>query len=173
MVILAVAAGIIVLASGCGGSTPSGSSSLGESSNVKADVAYQQCMSSHGVPGVTVNAQSNGGVSVAISSATQGSHAQVPDGSNAQVESAMTACQHLLPGGQLSQAQLRQLLPQGLKYAACMRTHGVPDFPDPSINGATQIGLGSGINRQSSQFQKAQQACRSVRPVLPTAAGSP
>jgi hypothetical protein len=167
--VLAITAGIVVLVAGCG-STPSNSSSSGESSTVEAEVAYQQCMSSHGVQGVTVN--SSGDVSMS-SSSNSGGQRQQAGGLTPAVQSAMTACQHLLPGGQLTQAELRKLLPQGLKYAACMRTHGVPNFPDPSLNDTTQIGgPGSGIDPESAQFQKAQQSCRSLKPTLPSATGA-
>jgi hypothetical protein len=77
----------------------------------------------------------------------------------------MIACRHLMPnGGQLTPAQQAQNLKQALKYAQCLRTHGVPNMPDPSSDGAFNINASSGINTQSSQFQAAQQACQSVRP---------
>jgi hypothetical protein len=48
-----------------------------------------------------------------------------------------------------------------------MRAHGVPNFPDPSPNGATQIGgPRSGINPKSPSFQAAQKACGRFAPVL-------
>ena len=45
---------------------------------------------------------------------------------------------------------------QALKLSECMRAHGVPNFPDPNGQGVIQ---GSGIDPNSSQFQKAQQTC--------------
>jgi hypothetical protein len=50
----------------------------------------------------------------------------------------------------------------GLKYAACMRSHGIPDFPDPSANGTIQ--LGAGINPASSLFNSAQAKCQTLLP---------
>lgn len=49
---------------------------------------------------------------------------------------------------------------QALRYAACMRSHGLQDFPDPSSDGGFQISSGRGIDPGSSQFQAAQKACR-------------
>ena len=49
-----------------------------------------------------------------------------------------------------------------LPFARCMRSHGVPNFPDPSGNGkfptAQQLGVGS------SQYQAAENACQSLLP---------
>lgn len=53
---------------------------------------------------------------------------------------------------------------QGLKYAQCMRSHGLADFPDPSSDGSFQFGSSSGINPASSQFQAASSSCRKYMP---------
>jgi hypothetical protein len=50
------------------------------------------------------------------------------------------------------------------KFAACMRTHGVPNFPDPSSQGAIAIGPSSGIDPGSPTFNAAQQRCRTLLP---------
>jgi hypothetical protein len=59
-----------------------------------------------------------------------------------------------------------------LAYAKCMRSHGVPDFPDPKSNGELQLsaGPGSDLGPDAPQFQKAQRACRSLLPAPPTPA---
>ena len=44
-----------------------------------------------------------------------------------------------------------------------MRSHGVPNFPDPS-HGGGGIQLGSGINPQSPAFQAAQKICFKLLP---------
>jgi len=41
-----------------------------------------------------------------------------------------------------------------LKYAQCMRTHGVPNFPDPSSSGSFQ--MPAGTNRSSPAFAACQ-----------------
>jgi hypothetical protein len=54
---------------------------------------------------------------------------------------------------------------QGLKFADCMRSHGVPNFPDPGGGGGgIQIPAGSGINPFSPAFKAAQQDCRTLLP---------
>jgi hypothetical protein len=56
-----------------------------------------------------------------------------------------------------------------LKFAQCMRSHGVPDFPDPTVSGGKATirlngGPGSGLDPNSPQFQSAQSACRHLLP---------
>jgi hypothetical protein len=57
--------------------------------------------------------------------------------------------------------------PQGVEYSDCMRSHGVPNFPDLNANGS--VNLPSSVNPAAPAFQAAQQACASLRP----GAGSP
>ena len=80
-------------------------------------------------------------------------------------KSAGQACHKLLPNGGgrgAAGANSAQEQAQGLKFAVCMRSHGVPNFPDPGHDGA--FDLPSGINPQAPQFQRAMQACMKVRP---------
>jgi hypothetical protein len=52
------------------------------------------------------------------------------------------------------------------KYAACMRNHGVANFPDPKVShtgGGTQIAIRA-VGPNSPQFNSASQACRGILP---------
>jgi hypothetical protein len=51
-----------------------------------------------------------------------------------------------------------------IKFSACMRSHGVPNFPDPRASGGIQISPGSGLDPQSPAFQSAQNACLKLLP---------
>lgn len=56
---------------------------------------------------------------------------------------------------------------KALQFSACMRSHGVKNFPDPSQNGGgvqLKIGKSSGIDPQSPTFQAAQKACQKLMP---------
>lgn len=56
---------------------------------------------------------------------------------------------------------------QALKFAECMRTHGVSDFPDPGPSGDLTIdgvANGSSIDTNSTAFQQAISACRQLEP---------
>jgi hypothetical protein len=61
--------------------------------------------------------------------------------------------------GQISQAQ------QLLELAQCVRSHGVPNFPDPSPT-AGILGMieNSGVNPETPAFQAAWQACKKYGP---------
>ena len=53
-----------------------------------------------------------------------------------------------------------------LKFTACMRSHGVPDFPDPDAQGGISIRAhsGSDLDPQSPGFQAAQKSCAKLMP---------
>lgn len=57
------------------------------------------------------------------------------------------------------------LLADQLAYAKCMRSNGVPNFPDPSRQGGFgSSGSGSSIDHDSPQFIAANSACRHLLP---------
>jgi hypothetical protein len=92
-------------------------------------VAYAQCMRSHGVPNFP-DPTSAGAIT------KEAAVRAFKEVSNSQVETAQTACQHLQPnGGQPSQAELARHISDLLAFARCMRTHGSPNFPDPTSSG--------------------------------------
>ena len=60
----------------------------------------------------------------------------------------------------LSRAQLQQMLSKLLQFARCMRSHGVPDFPDPDSVG---LRVAPSVTHLP-QYQTAYQACKSLLP---------
>jgi len=170
---LAVTAGLVLLVAACGGSpSPAGSSGsdAGGSTQAQQDLAYAQCMRSHGV--TDYPDPSSGGGFGAISSQVQDN----PDYGTADHD-----CRHLLPGGgQLPSGEnkVEQNLPQLLKLAQCMRSHGVPHYPDPDPNRRPGPGITNnrqelaleGVDPNSPQFQAASQTCERL---LPLPSGSP
>jgi hypothetical protein len=98
------------------------------------------------------------------------------DPSSAQFRKARQACRKLEPNGgkQDPQEQAREQQ-QALKFSQCMRSHGVPKFPDPnfSANGGTLLKIGKDVNPDSPQFQAAQKACRKLVPGGPLSAPPP
>jgi hypothetical protein len=75
---------------------------------------------------------------------------------------AQRACKKNLPAlGPHTSAQKLAANAEALKYAACMRSNGVPDFPDPNGQGQIQINNATGtLDPNSPQFQKAATACQ-------------
>jgi hypothetical protein len=77
----------------------------------------------------------------------------------------MQTCRKLLPnGGVPTPAEQAQAKVQLLKLSACMRSHGLANFPEPNAQGGLQINSSSGLNPNSPQFQAAQKACASFAP---------
>ncbi len=65
-------------------------------------------------------------------------------------------------GPPASQPQL-QVQKSLLEFAACMRAHGEPNFPDPS-GGGFQFGVSSGVDPSSPAFRTAQAKCAKFQP---------
>lgn len=92
--------------------------------------------------------------------------------SSPQYLAASKACAHLAQGGTgNAPAPNPQSQAQALKYAECMRSHGIASFPDPNSSGGFTLGGGavgdsggSGIDLNSPQFHSASQACQSFQP---------
>jgi hypothetical protein len=130
-----------------------------------AALTYARCMRKNGVPDFP-DPNSQGDFLV-----HGGPGSDLGPGSP-QFAAAQKACQKLLPGGgQPSAAAQAQHLAQALKFSQCMRSHGVPDFPDPTAQGgrisiSIKAGRGSDLNPSSPQFQAAQKACQNILPGL-------
>lgn len=120
---------------------------------------YAKCMRDHGVKNFPDPQRGPGGKGVSMKM-----DKKIADSPN--FASAQQACRSLQPGGSSDTGGGKV---DGTKigpWAACIRSHGVPNFPDPkNKGGALEIDFtGTGINPQSPAFQKAQQACKSKAP---------
>ncbi|MGA2012855.1 MAG: hypothetical protein ABSH51_20285 [Solirubrobacteraceae bacterium] len=63
-----------------------------------------------------------------------------------------------------------------LRFAACMRSHGVANFPDPDLSGGGigfSIKSSSGINPASPSFEAAQKTCGKLLPGGAPGSGKP
>ena len=141
---------------GGSGSDPSSPKSSSAPTGAAGLLAYSECMRAHGVPDFPDPV----GDSLQIK-ASPGSDL---DPNSPQMQTAQTACQSLAPGGAQGGTISPAQQAQALKYSACMRSHGVPNFPDPVFsNGGAQLHV-TGIDPNSPQFQAAGEACASLRP---------
>jgi hypothetical protein len=149
---------IALMVTGCGGGSPNGpAATVGGGQQGAQAIAYSRCMRAHGVPDFP-NPQISGsgnGVSLAVpASIAQG---------NPRFSAAQRACRTLEPdGGAPQRAPSTQELARLVRFAACVRSHGQPGFPDPNKHGL--FVLGSRVNTQSPQFEAAERACQAVRP---------
>jgi hypothetical protein len=137
LALLAAACSASPASTGAGGSPNAGDSATSDSANSQL-VAYSQCMRSHGVPNYP---DPSGG-------ALPKGGAQQFGVSSSQLQAAQGACEHLLPNAESFQQQVQQcemtgdcppaVVQQALNvmrdYAECMRSHGVPNWPDPTID---------------------------------------
>jgi hypothetical protein len=165
---LAAMALIGLLATACGGSSPA--ASTGGPTREQAALIYARCMRAHGVPDFP-DPDSNGDFHLGNNQQGGKSNGSRSNSVSPQETAANQACNHLLnAGAQLNAAQTQHALSQLVKYAQCMRAHGVPNFPDPqTTNGG--IGVPSGftfdtsgrnLDQKSPQYQAANQACQSL-----------
>jgi hypothetical protein len=144
--------------SAAGASPPTrSSSSTGSGSNsTSSTLAFSNCMRANGVPNfpdLGTNGMRIQGNGQAIS--VNGVSLNAP-----AYQTARAKCQRYLPTqAAASPSQQAQQRARGLKFASCMRSHGVPNFPDPkSYNGSQQVYL-PGINPSAPAFQTAAKAC--------------
>ena len=54
--------------------------------------------------------------------------------------------------------------PSAVAYSACMRSHGVPNYPDPNSGGQLPKTGAQLLGVSASRYQAAQQACRHLLP---------
>jgi hypothetical protein len=180
-----VLAGLSLLGAGCGGSSPSGvahvaSANSGTSAGPSAGAAgkgdaaaYSACMRKHGVANFP-DPDSHGGIKITSSRTADGRTTGV-DTNSPQFAKAQKACQALLPnGGRPSAAAQQKEVQQALKFAQCMRSHGVPKFSDPQVSGGgIKQTIDQSVNPGSPQFHAAQQACQKLVPGSAMAEGPP
>ena len=123
-------------------------------------LAYSACMRSHGVPNFP-DPTSNGGGQVQIQAGSG------IDPNSPAFQAAQRSCQSLLPVGKLGGGSVSPAVrARFLRYAACIRAHGEPNYPDPTFNGdAVNMGNLSGIDPNSAQYQSALHACASLNPM--------
>jgi hypothetical protein len=159
-----VVAALTLLAAGCGGggsprvanvgtATTATASAAGQAQNEV--IAFAVCMRHHGVADLPDPTASPRGFKEAMNN-------QSP-----QFQSALATCQHLLPnGGRPEMPNITQAdRTDYLRATACMRSHGFPNFPDPSFqNNTVTINIPTNINRSSPQAVSAVNTCRKLIP---------
>src|SRR3954454_9635646 len=134
-----------IASAGGGTAKASASASPGESlSPQDSALKFAQCMRENGVnmpdPGA------DGRIQI-----------RANPGNQAKVQAAMKKCQHFMQGGgRLGNPDDPKVRDKLLKFAQCMRQHGV-DVPDPQAGQGIQIK----VNKASeAKFREAQKACQ-------------
>ena len=158
----AALAGTILLAA-CGGSSSAVPAASRGQPTVQMLDSFATCMRSRGVPNFSFSRSTTSAADTPDDVLKLGPWVAPANPSSPQFQSAMQACRHLLPLRHPSAAQHQAMLRHLVKEAACMRSHGYPDYPDPSAQGQgiVQPPLPADIDTSSPQFLSAQQACSS------------
>ena len=159
--LLAATAASLLLAA-CGGS--SGNDPSAAQSDDAKQQAFVGCMRKAGLD-IKEQTTSSGGTE------HRAMALRVPKGvSPARLQQIQRDCARKTGGGprEPSKAEQAKFLDQALKFARCMRAHGI-DIPDPKAQGGgITIGRGGpggdSIDPRSPAFQRAQNACKSFLP---------
>jgi hypothetical protein len=155
-----IGASALALSACGGGSGPIASNQTGSGPGPGA-VTFAKCMRGHGVPEFP-----DPGGKPAAGSSISILGAQLPPTINIRApafQSALNTCMKQFnaahPRPPVSAAQKAT----AVKFAECIRAHGVPSFPDPTFpaGGGIAIRTGPGVNPDSPAFQHAQQVCGS------------
>jgi len=123
-------------------------------------------MRSHEVPNYPDPKQVGGGIQ--ISGSRSGMNPNSP-----LFVSARRSCRHLLPGGQPTVAGQQRGLARMRHVSRCMRAHGVPAFPDPTLsppanraaysammsNGVAWLAIPDSIDLRSPTFTRSAAIC--------------
>jgi hypothetical protein len=168
----------------CGGSTPT---KTAKTAHKNTALKLAECMRTHGVPDFP-DPQSGGGYGIQASAGSSGGSVVVNghtiNESAPAFQTAMNSCQKDQPQGPAtSGSQLTAARQGALKMAECMRSSGVPNFPDPKVSagpgghgiqveiGVGGSGPGSGPSKAAAQaspaFQKAMNKCQKYMRVGP------
>ena len=157
---MVVAAPTVALAvAACGGGGGTSASAQTGSGPGQGTVTFAKCMRGHGVPQFPdPGAPAPAGSSISILGA------QLPptiDIKAPAFRSALNTCMNRFlaahPRPPVSAARKAGVL----KFAECMRAHGVPNFPDPKFPAGGGIAIGSppSVAANSPAFEHAQQVC--------------
>jgi hypothetical protein len=139
-------------AGGSGGGTPESGESVATAQ--RKLVKFAQCMRAHGEP--QFPEPTEGAIRI------QSRNGSGPNPESPQWKAAEKACSKYAPANVApSPAQQKAHQEQALKFSACMRSHGVPNFPDPKFSGGGNVEMNmSGVNAGSPQVQAAAKACQ-------------
>jgi hypothetical protein len=159
-----LALGVAVAACGSSSASSSSSSSSTGSARYHARLNLAKCFRSHGI---NIPDPSPGGGEAGGTGAAFRALQSYPQ---SQIQAVLQDCRQYLaqafPQLNLTPQQRAQVQQQLVRFAECMRSHGV-NVPDPTFNGNGVFGFkrsfGS-VDRNSPAFRSAMTACQSLRP---------
>jgi hypothetical protein len=172
LAVLAIGACVSACGSSSGSGSTTGATAGTSGARLQARLNLAKCLRSHGInvpdPSSGGGAAGGGGFLRALRTYPQ-----------SQVQTARTACSQYIaqafPQFNLTPAQRSAVQQQLVKFAECMRSHGI-NVPDPQLGANGGFGLrqafGS-VDRNSPAFKSAFNACQGLRPHFGNGAGPP
>jgi len=155
---LTATAGLAFLASACGGSNAGGSTN--SQSPTSQPLAFSHCMRSHRVSNFPDPNSSGVWPKSRVQLAAD----------NPRFQAATRVCGHLLPDGgpgvPPSPAVVQLIQTDMLKFARCMRTQGVSNWPDPSLDRGRAVfdPQAVGIDANAPRISTKMHVCERVFP---------
>ncbi|HUJ34303.1 MAG TPA: hypothetical protein VLW51_03775, partial [Solirubrobacteraceae bacterium] len=160
----------------CGGTSSPGAGGSTSPQDMAANnskaLQFAECMRGHGVPNFPD--PTGGQIDLRVQQTPNSMSVNGVQVNGPAFQSAMKSCQSYLPnGGHPTAAQTAKAKSRALAMSKCMRSHGVPNFPDPQFqtgpNGSIGVRIsGAGINPSSPAFQTAQRDCGKIFGGAPT-----
>ena len=108
----------------CGGS---GSAATGAQAGYNVALKFSQCMRAHGLTNFPDPSSSGGGIQI-------GGPGSNLNPASPTFQSAQKACARYSPKGAGPPHMTEAQRVAAFKFAKCVRAHGYPDFPDPSLS---------------------------------------
>jgi hypothetical protein len=165
---------VALLAAACGGGSGSpGVARAGSSSSSPVSarlLAFSRCRRSHGVP--QFEDPQPGQTEIKLPPANQSGYGV----SGSQFWSATRACRNLLPpgvGAWYPRSEIPRILRGMRKFARCMRSHGISDWPDPTFDSQGRLGFVGFDNPPGSRTDHVVNQCHHLLPPDVTALGPP
>lgn len=164
-----------LLTAACGGGSPSASRTAGSTTHQSATTSSRtrarhlagQCIRQHGIPNFPDPIVATSGPAKGKAILDKQALRPVP---NSVVTRAMAACQTALAQAGISGHTAGPTISTAdqadyLRAAACMRSHGITDFPDPTFSGGhVSFAIPSSIDIHSTQVTQARLICEKLIP---------
>jgi hypothetical protein len=147
-----VVLGLAIVVGGCGGAHGPAAAKSGSERASVALLGYARCMRGHGVPDFPDPSPAG---QIAVSGRGDLNPAAPT------LRAANRACRGLLAGGVQGSTPSDQKLAAEVRWARCLRAHGVAGFPDPSSDGAIDSGR---FDPDAPAFARASRHCLWLQP---------
>jgi hypothetical protein len=157
----AAIASLALLAAGCGSSSPTNPNAESPASFTAAAFKYSSCMRNHGLPSFPDPTMTDHkGQQVAFLAVT------IPVDPSPAFKNAQKACRGILPTPNNTSPTQRAAQQNAreqhiLAFAKCLRSHGIPDFPDPTSQGQLTLEMvnAAGVDLHAPTVLTAVKAC--------------